>query len=167
MLDAGALIEKYRAKGALVDTNLLVLLLVGTINKQRILNFKRTQDFTIEDFELLTRLIDWFGKIFTTPHVLSRVSDLTDLSGKELREIRQKLKLVVEQIEESYDESRVLVGDPIFERLGLADAAIGTVCSREILVLTADVNLQLAVQQRGWDALNFHHVRELAWNLGT
>ena len=30
MLDAGALIEKHRAKGALVDTNLLVLLLVVT-----------------------------------------------------------------------------------------------------------------------------------------
>jgi hypothetical protein len=167
MLDAGALIEKHRAKGALVDANLLVLLLVGAINRQRILNFKRTQNFTIEDFELLTRLMDWFGKIVTTPHVLSQVSDLTDLSGKELREIRQKFKLVVEQIDESYDESRVLVADPIFERLGLADAAIATVCSREILVLTADVKLQLAVQQRGWDALNFNHVRQLAWNSGT
>jgi hypothetical protein len=167
MLDAAALIEKHHAKGALVDANLLVLLLVGAINRQRILNFKRTQNFTIEDFELLTRLMDWFGKIVTTPHVLSQVSDLTDLSGKELREIRQKFKLVVEQIDESYDESRVLVADPIFERLGLADAAIATVCSREILVLTADVKLQLAVQQRGWDALNFNHVRQLAWNSGT
>jgi hypothetical protein len=167
MLDAGALIEKHQGKGALIDANLLVLLLVGAVNKQRILNFKRTQDFTIEDFELLTRLIDWFGKIVATPHVLSQVSDLTDLSGKELHEIRRNFKLVVEQIEESYDESRVLVADPIFERLGLADAAIATVCSREILVLTADVALQLAVQHRGWDALNFNHVRQLAWNLET
>ena len=167
MLDAAALIEKHRAKGTLVDTNLLVLFLVGAINKQRILSFKRTQDFTIEDFELLARLIDWFGKVFPTPHVLSQASDLTDLHGKKLREIRQKFKLVVEQIEESYDPSRVLVADPIFERLGLADADIATVCSREVLVLTADVNLQLAVQHRRWDALNFYHVRQLAWDSGT
>ena len=167
MLDAGALIEKHRAKGALVDANLLVLFLVGAINKQRIPNFKRTQDFTIEDFDLLARLIDWFGKIFSTPHVLSQASDLTDLHGKELREIRQKFKLVVEQIEESYDESRVLVANPIFERLGLADAAIATICSRKVLVLTADVRLQLAVQHRGWDALNFNHVRQLEWGLGA
>ena len=49
MLDATALIEKHRAKGVLVDTNLLVLFLVGRVNRQRILNFKRTGDFTIED----------------------------------------------------------------------------------------------------------------------
>jgi hypothetical protein len=41
-LDAKALIEKHRAKGVLVDTNLLVLLLVGAVNKQRIPRFKRT-----------------------------------------------------------------------------------------------------------------------------
>lgn len=164
MLDAGALIEKHRAKGALVDANLLVLFLVGAVNRQRIPRFKRTQNFTIEDFDLLTRLITWFDKVIATPHVLSQASDLADLRGKELREIRQKFKLIVDQIEESYDPSRVLVADPIFERLGLADAAIATVCSRGILVVTADLELQLEVQRRGADALNFNHVRQLAWN---
>ena len=85
MLDAETLIEKHQGKGALVDANLLVLFLVGAINKQRILSFKRTQDFTIQDFELLARLIDWFGKIFATHHVLSQASDLADLSGREGR----------------------------------------------------------------------------------
>ena len=37
MLDAPALIEKHRSRGVLVDSNLLVLLLVGSVNKQRIL----------------------------------------------------------------------------------------------------------------------------------
>jgi hypothetical protein len=107
MLDARALIEKHKAKGVLVDTNLLVLLLVGTVNKQRIPNFKRTEDFTIKDYELLVRLINWFGKLIATPHVLSQVSDLTDLSGKERTAIRQLFKsLVVQDIEESYDEPR-------------------------------------------------------------
>jgi hypothetical protein len=85
MLDAFALIAKHQAKGVLVDTNLLVLLLVGLVNKRRILDFKRTQNFTIEDFDLLSRLISWFGKLFTTPHVLSQVSDLTDLASKDLK----------------------------------------------------------------------------------
>ncbi len=64
----------------------------------------------------------------------------------------------------TYAPSRVLVAHPLFERLGLTDAAIATVCSREILVLTADVELQLALQHCGADALNFNHVRPLAWN---
>ena len=134
MLDARALIEKHRAKGVLVDTKLLVLFLVGAVNKRRILEFKCTQNFTIEDFDLLERLIDWFGRLIATPHVLSQVSDLADLPGRERRSIRQLLKVVVERIDESYDPSRTLVSDPIFERLGLTDAAIATVCSRGILV---------------------------------
>jgi hypothetical protein len=45
--------------------------------------------------------------------------------------------------------------------LGLTDAAIASVCSRGILVLTADVKLQLALEHRGADGLNFNHVRML------
>jgi hypothetical protein len=163
MLDATALIEKHRARGVLVDTNLLVLFLVGRVNKQRILNFKRTGDFTIGDYDLLVRLIDWFGKLFATPHVLSQVSDLTDLTGNELTEVRELFKVLVENIEESYDPSRLLVGDPAFKRLGLTDAAIATVCSRGVLVLTADAQLHVALQERDIDALNFNHIRSLGW----
>jgi hypothetical protein len=163
MLDAGALIKKHQGRGALVDANLLVLLLVGAVNKQRIPKFKRTQNFTIEDFNLLIRLVDWFGKLIATPHVLSQASDLTDLRDKELVEVRQKFRLIVDQIKESYAESRVLVADPVFERLGLADAAIAKVCSRGVLVVTSDLDLQLTIQRRGADALNFNHVRPLGW----
>ena len=130
----------------------------------RILEFKRTQGFTIEDFDLLASLIVWFGKLIATPHVLGQVSDLTDLPGKELREIRHLFRSVVEEMEESYNPSRTLVADPIFERLGLTDAAIATLCCRGILVLTAEVNLQLAVERRGADALNFNQVRQLSWS---
>lgn len=164
MLDAGALIEKHRSRGVLVDSNLLVLLLVGLVNTHRILEFKRTQDFTIEDFETLSRLIEWFGKLFTTPHVLSQVSDLTDLTGGDLAIARELFGVLVEKIEEHYDPSKMVMADPLFARLGLADAAIATVCSKGTLVLTSDLTLQLALQHRGVDALNFNHVRALGWS---
>lgn len=161
MLDAGALIEKHRSKGVLVDSNLLVLLLVGLVNKRRIPEFKRTQDFTIGDFDTLSALIGSLGKLVTTPHVLSQVSDLTDLGGKELAIVRRYFGVLVERVEEYYDTSTALVADPLFARLGLTDAAIARVSSRGILVLTSDLNLQLAIQRRGFDALNFNHVRAL------
>jgi acyl-CoA synthetase (AMP-forming)/AMP-acid ligase II len=165
MLDAGGLIEKHRSKGVLIDTNLLVLLLVGSFNKRRIPEFKRTQSFTAEDFDILSRLIDWFGKpLFTTPHVLSQVSDLTTLPGNDLGTIRSLLSNIVEQMEESYDQSKSLVVHPLFSRFGLTDAAIASVCSRGTLVLTADLDLQLVLQHRGADALNFNHVRMLGWS---
>lgn len=133
MLDTAALIEKHRSKGVLVDSNLLVLLLVGLVNKRRIPAFKRTQNFTIGDFETLSTLIEWFGKLVTTPHVLSQVSDLTDLSGNELAIVRSYFRVLVEKLEEYYDTSVALATDPIFARLGLTDAAIAKVSSRESL----------------------------------
>jgi uncharacterized protein YaiI (UPF0178 family) len=71
--------------------------------------------------------------------------------------------MLVENIEESYDTSRLLVGDPAFKRLGLTDTAIATVCSRGVLVLTADAPLHVALQERDIDALNFNHIRPLGW----
>ena len=96
---------------------MLVLFLVGSVNRRRILDFKRTQSFTLEDFDLLENLIRWFGRLIATPHVLTQASDLTDLHGTERRRVRQLFKSVVEQMEESYDPSRALAADPIFEPL--------------------------------------------------
>jgi hypothetical protein len=61
MLDASALVEKHRGKGVFVDANLLVLLLVGTVNLKRIESFKRTRDFSVADFRTLNSLIGWRG----------------------------------------------------------------------------------------------------------
>ena len=93
----------------------------------------------------------------------SQVSDLTNLSGEEFRLIRKLFKLTVAQIEERYDEARTLVENPLFERFGLGDASIAAVCERNVLVLTADVQLQVALSTSGFDALNFNNVRVLLW----
>ena len=66
-------------------------------------------------------------------------------------------------MDEYYDESRVLMDDPLFTRLGLADVAIAKVRARGTIVLTSDLKLQLALQQRGLEALNFNHVRMMGW----
>jgi hypothetical protein len=95
--------------------------------------------------------------------VLSQVSDLTDLPGKDLHAIRRRFGILAEQMVEAYDFSRVLVTHDLFSRLGLTDAAIATVCSTGTLVITTDLNLQLALQHRGADALNFNHIRPLGW----
>lgn len=41
---------RYRQKGILVDTNILLLWFVGAVNRDRISQFKRTQKFSPEDF---------------------------------------------------------------------------------------------------------------------
>ena len=108
MLDAGGLIEKHKGKGVLVDTNLLVLYIVGQVNRRRIENFKRTQGFIVADFDLVCNLIAWFGSpVLATPHVLSQVSDLTDLSGNERITAREHLSSLISIVEEQYDAAKV------------------------------------------------------------
>ena len=99
----------------------------------------------------------------STPHVLSQVSDLTDLSGPESAAIRELLQATVETVEETYDTARQLVKHPLFARFGLGDASIAAVCARNVVVLTADVRLQLALGSLGLDAINFNHVRAMGW----
>jgi len=162
MPDALTLIKKHQAKGVFIDTNLLVLLLVGRVNPQRIPTFKRTQNFTLHDFRLLARMLKWFGSpLIATPHVLSQLSDLTDLPGEERRAARKLFKVAVETIEERYEPARHLVKHPLFERFGLSDASVAAICERNVLVLTADLQLHVALDYSGLDALNFNHVRSL------
>jgi predicted nucleic acid-binding protein len=165
MLDPLGLIEKHRRTGVLIDANLLVLYLVGKVNRERIKTFKRTQAYTREDFDLLEWLVSCFSKLFTTPHVLTEVSNLAgSLVGRERLAIRSLIGLVVDEMEERFDASRAVVRDACFERLGLTDAAIAMLCERGMLVLTGDLELYLALQARGADALNFSHIRSLGWS---
>jgi hypothetical protein len=70
----------------------------------------------------------------------------------------------VEEIEEHHDPARSLVRHPLFKRFGLGDASIAAACERNIVVLTADVQLQIALAWQGLDAVNFNHVRTLRWS---
>lgn len=46
--------QNARTRGILIDTNLLVLLLVGAVNRDRIPKFKRTRGYTADDWDLPT-----------------------------------------------------------------------------------------------------------------
>jgi hypothetical protein len=67
-------------------------------------------------------------------------------------------------VEETYDTAKQLVQHPLFERFGLGDASVAMVCARNVVVLTADVQLQIALGLSGLDAINFNHVRALGWH---
>jgi rRNA-processing protein FCF1 len=163
MLDARSLIEKHSKKGVLLDTNLLVLYLIGKVNPRRILRHKRTARYDLHDFKLLDDLVDGFGKLIATPHLLSQTSDLAALDGAERALCRLIFKAMIQAMDERYDESGLVVEDSAFIRLGLADAAIAMASRHNFLVLTDDLDLHRALTQRGADALNFDHVRQLAW----
>ena len=62
------------SSGLLIDTNLLVLYTVGTVNQSRIENFKRTSQYSEQDYGLLLRVIQKITPLYTVAHVMAEVS---------------------------------------------------------------------------------------------
>jgi hypothetical protein len=139
------------------------VLLVGRTNRHRIPECKRTQSYTADEYELLEHLVSQFKTVITTPHLLTEVSNLDPLNGKERVKFQNLYRQWVESAKEFYDESRLLVSDMVFDRLGLTDAAISFVARRDMLILTDDLALYDTLSRRGIDAINFNHIRTLVW----
>lgn len=106
--------------GLLIDTNLLVLFAVGSVNRNRIENFKRTRQYTVADFDLLLRVLDRAKPLYTVSHVLAEVSNLTDLAGYERLKIRQFLKETIALLTEVEVTSARATENPLYEALALS-----------------------------------------------
>jgi predicted nucleic acid-binding protein len=150
----------------LVDSNLLVLFAVGTVNRRRIETFKRTRQYTIQEFDLLIQVLGQWRSLYTVPHVLAEVSDLTDLSGLERPRVRQVLKDTISILIEAPISSAKAALDSAYSSLGLVDAAIGAVArEHKCTVLTDDLDLYLRLQRDNVEVLNFTHLRAQAFGL--
>ncbi len=115
------------AGGLLVDTNLLVLWVVGGVNRNPIETFKRTSNYTKTDYDFLRRVLANFETLYTVPHVLAEVGNLTDLPGVERQHARRFLKRTISLLKEAEMPSTRSAEDSLYPKLGLVDAAIGAV----------------------------------------
>lgn len=155
------LIESYRYKGILIDTNILLLWLVGSVNRQRISKFNRTQQFAAEDYDILLRLLEYFfPKIITTPNILTEVNSLANQLGEpERSQCFEKLSEVAIELKEYHIKSVVAVSVSSFTRFGLTDCGILELARDRYLVLTDDFKLARHLQSSNVDVINFNHLR--------
>ena len=157
-----SLLRRYRSKGLLVDTNVLLLLLVGSIDPNIISRFKITanQGFTGTDYELLRTLIGNFQKVVTTPHILAEVSNQADkFKSENHQRIFSRFISLIDLLEEHFEPAKALAGSDAFVRFGLTDTAISMVAAKRFLVLTVDLPLAGYLKKKGVDAINFNNLR--------
>lgn len=150
----------------LVDTNILVLFLVGSLDPDLIAKHKRVNHFTVEDFNLVDDLLRRFGTFLTTPNVLTEVTNLAmQIGGAAKVRLPELLAALLQKgaFEEHTVESVEASKVQEFRRIGLTDAGIVLLARKEWTVLTDDFPLYLALQVRGLEAINFHHLRERMW----
>ncbi len=155
-----------RSSGLLVDTNLLVLYAVGKVNENRIKTFKRTSQYSKSDYNLLLEVHREFQPIYTVAHIMSEVSNLTDLPGVERRQARLVVKEAISLLQEVPMASSQASDDPFYEKLGLADAAIGAVARiHGCTLLTDDLDLYLLLSHHKLPVENFTHIRASSWGM--
>lgn len=83
--------RNVRENGILIDTNLLVMLVVGSVHRDRISRFKRATGYSAADWDLLIGILEQISKSYTLPHLLAEASALTYLKGPELEVARTML----------------------------------------------------------------------------
>ena len=159
------LFRRYVRRGLLIDSNILLLLLVGSFDISNIKKFNRTRQFAEEDYGLLMRMIDPFDRVYTTPNILTEVSNLAGHFSHNLRfEFFSHFGRSLIKFDEQYVECINISSDPNFPKFGLTDSIIAY-CARDmgILVLTDDFPLFNYLNSQGLDAINFNHIRTSVW----
>ena len=160
MTDFEELVERYRGRGLLIDSNLLLLLLVGGVDPSLVGRFKRTKQFTREDFFLLRDIVVPFTRIVTTPHILTEVSNLAGhLKGQDRDAFFQHLGESIQVLDEQHIPARQVALDDWLVRLGITDTAVTLLINRDLLALTVDAQLASCIAGRNGDVINFNHLR--------
>jgi hypothetical protein len=149
------LIQKYKQKGLLIDTNILLLYIVGSIDISLIRDFKRTANFSENDFERISKFIDYFDLKITTPHVLTEASDFID----NRQHLQAVLKVYIENTKEIFLESLDLSKKDAFLKFGLADTSVTYTARDNYLILTDDRPLYGFLINSQIDAVNLDQIR--------
>lgn len=146
--------------GAFIDANLLVLVVIGSVDLDLISKHRRTRRFTPEDYDRLLTMIQEVEQVFVTPNTLTETSNL--LGTKDSRFL-EYLRFLIEKSKEVIVSSAAAARNRAFPRLGLTDAALLEVISAERPLITVDLELFSAALEKGEEvAINFTHYQALS-----
>lgn len=154
-------INKYYKKGLVVDSELLLVYLIGVYDQSYLLAYKRTRAYSKTDFIILNGFFENFASIITTPHILTEISHLSDAIQKS--RLKEFIKVFIDRInnlQEVFIGKHRIVKHEDFERLGVADTGIMITCDeKKYLMLTKDRLLTDLARKNGVDVINFDEYR--------
>ena len=157
---------RYRSRGLLIDSNLLLVYFVAQFDPELVGRFERTSAFSREGVILLGNFITSFQKLLTTPNILTEVSNLSNKLPENIRsEYFRSTTAQIGKLDETYLASSAVSQMPEFARFGLTDAAIAGVAKNNCLVLTDDFRLSNFLRNEGQDVVNFNHILQSSWGL--
>ena len=154
------------ARQLLIDTNLLVVVVLGAVRPGHIERFNRTRQYSTDDYLLLLDIINDFDQLVVTPHVLAETSNLLGQLTEPLRATcLAYLASVLPDWKEEWRPASTLVNKVVYLRLGLTDTAAYQMAAEQVTVLTDDFDLYKATLEAGRSTINFSHRREESGHL--
>ncbi|MEQ8245223.1 hypothetical protein [Fulvivirga sp.] len=126
----------------LIDTNSLIVLLIGLIDPNLINNHSRTSIYEEEDFNILINEIGDFKSLVVLPNVWTEVDNLLNKFNKGrkdqyINEITKTIKLSSER----FIESIIATSSMGFYDLGLTDSLLLEYADKCELLITSDSSL--------------------------
>ena len=154
------LVVQYRERGAIVDTNLFLVLLLGNVDPRLVGITARTDGYSPADYEMLRDVLAHFSRIVILPQILTEAGNLLKRNcptANTLTDLNIELARFVHAAEarEVTVSAKRATLHPAFHRLGYADAAILAAATGRYLLLTADGPLQGMAWSSGVDVLPF------------
>ena len=156
------LIHKHASKGVVVDTNLLLVFLIGAYDTAYLEHFKKTSSYTAEDYELLRRIVKNFPNVVVTPNILTEVSNLTLDYMTEGHHSKYFPHLIsyINGAAEQHTKMEVLIKNGMLIKFGFTDTSIlETAQANDYLVITDDLKLYAMLQRYGVGSININHLR--------
>lgn len=148
-------VAKHRQRGALFDANLLLVYIVGKAGRHLLQHSGRTKQYA-DEFPYIERLFESFAKVYTTPNVLTEVSNL----GKKLGSpFFTALAKAIYVMDERYCESKTAATSKGFNSFGLTDSALLNI-GREVLIVTADSPLHYFLRSNNIDSANYANLKK-------
>lgn len=149
---------------ALLDTNLLVLLIVGSASRSYIAQHTRLDSYTDDDFDLLVELVGSFSDIIVLPHIWTEADYLVRSGGLRhpaTQQVLDKLQMLITSTTEISVPSTAGAARMEFRHLGLADSVMLHLSSMEVYnipvtLITADRGLANAAASQGYDFIEYN-----------
>ena len=152
-------------KDVIIDTNILILLVVGLTSPDYISKHKRLKAFSVHDYELLLDTTLDASRLVVTPQILAETSNLLGHIHEPAKsEILGTFRTMIglPTTDEQMLGSKGLASKSEFIRLGLADISALEASATAGTLLTDDLALYLAALDRRQQGVNFTHMREAA-----
>ena len=126
----------------LIDTNALVVLIIGFIDTRLFKNHKRTSIYEKQDFEELLTVIGSINNLVVLPNIWTEVDNLlNDFSGNYKYQYVEKLTETIRLTNEKFISSLMATQSHHFYDLGLTDSLVLEYAKECRLLITSDSKL--------------------------